>query len=120
MVEEVIRVASENLHVLGGDAIGFGNQFVDGVAEDDFAVVLPSVARDGGGGKPAQQFVDSGGGFGCEFGGVGQQDGRAAGAMLGLSDQVDSGHFGITGFVGDDQRFGWSRQQIDAHAAEQL
>ena len=40
--------------------------------------------------------------------------------MLGLAEQVGRAHFGIRRVVGDDQRLGRSRQQIDADAAEQL
>src|ERR1019366_4314844 len=55
-----------------------------------------------------------------KLGGGGQQDGGAAGAMLGLPDQIDGGHFGVAGIVGDDQGLGGTGQQIDADAAEQL
>src|SRR5689334_11352314 len=104
--------------MLGGDAVGFGHHFIDGVAKDDFAIVLPGLARDGGGGKPAQKFFNGGGGFGGEFGGGSQQDGGAAGTMLGLSDQIDGGHFWVAGIVGDDQGFGGTGKEIDADTAE--
>ncbi len=71
-------------------------------------------------GSQPKQLLDGGGSFGGELGGGGQQDGGAAGAVLGLSDQIDGGHFGIAGIVGDDQRLGGTGQQIDADASEQL
>ena len=48
-IQEPARLAGQHLHVLGGDAVGFGNQFLVGVAQDDLAVVAPGHAGDVGG-----------------------------------------------------------------------
>ena len=53
-----------------------------------------------------------------EFGGIWQQDGGRVVTMFGLSQQVGRAKLGIHSIIGDDQRFGWPGEEIDAALGE--
>ena len=90
------------------------------VADDHLAEVGPGLARGVGGGKDFQEPLDLAHGVFRELLGVGEQHGGRGRAVLGLAQQIGGADFAVDAVVGDHQRLGRSREQVDADAAEQL
>src|SRR5882757_3045265 len=106
--------------MFGGDAIRFLNHFVQRLAKNYFPAILPGLSRNLSGWKPPEKFFNRGGRIRGELRGVREQDRGTSRPMLRLANQIDRSHFGIACIVGDDQGFGWPREQINADASEQL
>ena len=105
---------------LSGEAVGLGHHLVLAVADDHLAVVLPRLTRGIGGRQDLQEPLDLAHGVARELLGVGEENGRGGRPVLGLSEQVGRAHLAVHAVVGDHQRLGRSREQVDADAAEQL
>ena len=118
--EEVIRISRHHLDVLGGDAVGLAHHLLLAVAHDDLAEICPRFAGDVGGGKQREQPVDLAHGLARKLLRIGNEDGGRGRAVLGLAEQIGGADLAVDAVVGDDQRFGRAREQIDADAAEEL
>src|SRR5258706_12218204 len=104
----------------GGDAIRFLDHFVQRIAKNYFPAILPGLPRNLSGWKPAEKFFNRGRRIRGELRGVREQDSGTTRAVLRLANQIDRSHFGVARIVGDDQRLGWPREQVEADASEQL
>ena len=118
--EEPTGIAGQHLHMLRSDTIRLRHQFFICVAQDDLTMIAPGHAGDVGGGQNPELPVDLRLDFPSDFPRCRQQNRRRRRSMLGLPQQIRGAHFGVGGVVGDDQRFGRAREQIDANPAEQL
>ena len=120
VLQEIVRVAGHDLHMLAGDAVCFLDHFGFGVAKDDSPVIPPGLARHRGGLQGLELDIDLAERVFDQRSGGGQQHGRRSRTVLRLAEEVGCHHFAVAGVVGDDQRLGRSGEQVDPDAAEQL
>src|SRR5262245_64569230 len=106
--------------MLRRDTVGFGDHLLLVVADDYLTVVLPGLAGRVCGGKYRQQPLDF---FHCiarKLFGIGDQDRRRRGAMLGLTEKISGADFPVDTFISDNERLRGTGKQVYADAAEQL
>src|SRR5262245_11019998 len=113
-VEEYVRVACHNLHVLRCHAGCFVTHLPPVVEDDHFPRVLPGLAGRVRGGKYRQQSLDFLHRLAREFFGVGDEDSRGGRAVLCLTKQIGGADFTIDAVVGNDESFGRPGKQVDA------
>ena len=104
----------------GRDAVGHRDHLVDAVADDHLAVVAPRASRRVAGRKERELAFDLGHRVVGELLGAREQDGGRGGPVLGLAQQVGRAQLTVHRLVGDHQRLGGTREEIDAHPAEEL
>ena len=106
--------------MLGGDAIGLAHHFLLAVAENDLAEIRPRLAGGIGGRQHREQPIDLAHRLARKLLRIGDEDGRRGRAVLGLAEQIGRADLAVHAVIGNDQRFGRTREQIDADTAEEL
>ena len=106
--------------MFAANPLRLGQHFFFGIAQNNFAVVLPRHARYISGIEAFQDVFDLGGQFFGYFFAVRNAHHWRVGPVFGLPQQINGNQLTINRIVANDHCFGWPRQQINAHAAKQL
>src|ERR1700677_2413119 len=119
-VQEHVGIPRHHLDVLGGDPVGFADHLSLVVADDDLAVRFPRLAR-GLARRQARKlplhFVHR---VPREPLRIGQENRRRGGTVLRLAEKIGGANLAVDRVVGDDERFGWAGEKVDADAAIEL